>query len=53
MKRPPPSHDLVSEEETRLSFRNHGMPLEALSYPITPLGLHFLLIHWDVLFLSM
>ncbi len=24
------------------------MPLEALSYPITPLGLHFLLIHWDV-----
>ena len=24
------------------------MPLEALRYPITPLGLHYLLIHFDI-----
>src|SRR5206468_1983448 len=28
--------------------RNHGMPLEALRWPITPLGLHYLLIHYDI-----
>ncbi len=47
-KRPPPSDDLVSEQETLLSFRCHGMHLEALSYPITPLGMHFLLMHFDI-----
>jgi DMSO/TMAO reductase YedYZ molybdopterin-dependent catalytic subunit len=31
-----------------MAARNHGMPLEALAYPITPLGLHYLLIHWDI-----
>jgi len=24
------------------------MPLEALRYPITPVGLHYLLIHYDI-----
>src|SRR5436309_1728821 len=24
------------------------MPLEALAYPITPIGLHYLLIHYDI-----
>src|SRR5437867_2475475 len=24
------------------------MPLEALRYPVTPLGLHYLLIHYDI-----
>jgi len=48
VKRPPPSDDLVTEQETLLSFRCHGMQLEALSYPITPIGMHYLLIHWDV-----
>src|SRR5713226_5711736 len=37
-----------SEIELRLAARNHGMPLEALRYPITPVGLHYLLIHFDV-----
>lgn len=47
-KRPPPSNDLVTYEETRLAFRRHGFPLEALDYPITPLGMHFVLLHFDV-----
>lgn len=35
-------------EEIQLALRNHGMPLEALRYPITPLGLHYLLVHFDI-----
>jgi DMSO/TMAO reductase YedYZ molybdopterin-dependent catalytic subunit len=35
-------------EELQLAARNHGMPLEALRYPITPVGLHYLLIHFDI-----
>ena len=46
--RPPPSHDLVSYEETRLAFRCHGFHLEMLDRQITPLGSHFQLIHFDV-----
>ena len=38
----------ISVEELQLAARNHGMPLEALAYDITPIGLHYLLIHWDV-----
>jgi len=38
----------ISLEELALAARNHGMPLEALRYPITPVGLHYLLIHYDV-----
>ena len=38
----------ISLEELQLAARNHGMPLEALRYPITPAGLHYLLIHYDV-----
>ncbi|MDX6533870.1 MAG: hypothetical protein QOF68_1614 [Gaiellales bacterium] len=37
-----------SLEELQLATRNHGVPLEALRYPITPLGLHYLLIHFDI-----
>lgn len=32
----------------RLATRNHGFPLEALSYDVTPAGLHYLLIHYDI-----
>jgi sulfane dehydrogenase subunit SoxC len=32
----------------RLATRNHGFPLEALAYDITPAGLHYLLIHYDI-----
>ena len=38
----------LSVEELALAFRNRGMPLEAMRYPITPTGLHYLLIHWDI-----
>jgi DMSO/TMAO reductase YedYZ molybdopterin-dependent catalytic subunit len=35
-------------EEVQLAFRNRGMPLEALRYDLTPTGLHYLVIHWDI-----
>src|SRR5262249_33213504 len=35
-------------EELQLATRNHGMPLEALRYDVTPVGLHYLLIHYDI-----
>jgi DMSO/TMAO reductase YedYZ molybdopterin-dependent catalytic subunit len=38
----------VTAAELRLAARNHGMPLEALRYPVTPVGMHYLLIHYDV-----
>src|ERR671937_664707 len=38
----------VSFEELQLATRNHGMPLEALRWDITPIGLHYLLVHYDV-----
>ncbi len=38
----------ISFEELQLAARNHGMPLEALRFPITPVGLHYLLIHYDI-----
>jgi DMSO/TMAO reductase YedYZ molybdopterin-dependent catalytic subunit len=38
----------ITQEELRLAARNHAMPLEALRWPITPVGLHYLLIHYDV-----
>jgi DMSO/TMAO reductase YedYZ molybdopterin-dependent catalytic subunit len=37
-----------SQVELQLAARNHGMPLEALRYPITPAGLHYLLTHYDI-----
>ena len=38
----------ISLEELQLAARNHGMPLEALRWPVTPVGLHYLLTHYDV-----
>ena len=38
----------ITAEELQLAARNHAMPLEALREPITPLGLHYLLIHFDI-----
>jgi len=38
----------ITVEELRLAARNHAMPLEALRWPITPTGLHYLLVHYDV-----
>jgi len=44
-ERPPAE---ISRVELQLAARNHGMPLELLREPLTPLGLHYLLIHYDV-----
>jgi DMSO/TMAO reductase YedYZ molybdopterin-dependent catalytic subunit len=38
----------ITQEELRLAARNHAMPLEALRWPITPVGLHYVLVHYDV-----
>jgi DMSO/TMAO reductase YedYZ molybdopterin-dependent catalytic subunit len=38
----------ITPAELRLAARNHGMPLEALRHPITPVGLHYLLVHYDI-----
>ena len=41
-----------SREEVRLANRNPGTLLEALRYDFTPLGLHYLLIHFDLPFVA-
>jgi hypothetical protein len=41
-----------SREEVGLALRNHGMHLEGLRYPVTPAGMHYLLIHYDIPFLD-
>ncbi len=38
----------ITPEELRLAARNHALPLEALRHDITPPGLHYLLIHYDI-----
>jgi DMSO/TMAO reductase YedYZ molybdopterin-dependent catalytic subunit len=46
--RRPPIVGRYTAEELELATRNHGMPLEALRYDVTPSGLHYLLIHFDI-----
>jgi DMSO/TMAO reductase YedYZ molybdopterin-dependent catalytic subunit len=46
-----PTNDLeqpLTSEELGLAARNHAMPLEALRYPVTPVGMHYLLTHFDI-----
>ena len=38
----------ITREELQLAARNHGMPLEVLRWPVTPVGMHYLLIHYDI-----
>src|SRR5512139_885228 len=38
----------IGLDELALAARNHGMPLEALRYDLTPAGLHYLLVHFDI-----
>jgi DMSO/TMAO reductase YedYZ molybdopterin-dependent catalytic subunit len=38
----------ISPEELALATRNHGMPLESLRYDLTPPGLHYVLVHYDI-----
>ncbi len=40
--------EAVSYEELQLAARNHGLPLEAMAYDLTPTGLHYLLTHYDI-----
>lgn len=38
----------VTPEELALAARNHGLPLEAMRHDVTPAGLHYLLVHYDI-----
>jgi DMSO/TMAO reductase YedYZ molybdopterin-dependent catalytic subunit len=38
----------IGLDELALAARNHGLPLEALRYDLTPIGLHYLLVHFDI-----
>jgi len=44
----PPTDGPLTFEELQLAGRNRGMPLEAMRYDITPTGLHYLLVHFDI-----
>jgi DMSO/TMAO reductase YedYZ molybdopterin-dependent catalytic subunit len=47
-KRRPPLVGRYTVEEIALASRNRGMPLEALRHELTPPGLHYLLVHFDI-----
>ncbi len=38
----------ITHDELALAARNHGLPLEALRYDVTPPGLHYVLVHYDI-----
>jgi DMSO/TMAO reductase YedYZ molybdopterin-dependent catalytic subunit len=38
----------ITVDELQLALRNHGMHLEGLRHDLTPPGMHYLLIHFDV-----
>ena len=38
----------ISLDELGLAARNHATPLEALRWDVTPVGLHYLLTHFDI-----
>jgi DMSO/TMAO reductase YedYZ molybdopterin-dependent catalytic subunit len=44
--------DGIGLDELAQATRNHGMPLEALRSDITPAGMHYVLIHYDVPFVE-
>lgn len=48
MTQMPPADEPFSLAELQKSARNRGLPLEALRYDITPSGLHYLLLHFDI-----
>ena len=47
-KRRSPIVGRYTRQEVALASRNSGMPLESLRYDVTPIGLHYLLIHFDI-----
>jgi DMSO/TMAO reductase YedYZ molybdopterin-dependent catalytic subunit len=38
----------LHREELQLALRNKAMPLEGLRYDVTPTGLHYTLVHYDI-----
>ncbi|MEO8716875.1 MAG: sulfite oxidase [Burkholderiales bacterium] len=46
--RRPPLVGRYTLEEVALAARNSGMPLEASRHDVTPVGLHYCLIHFDI-----
>ena len=42
------NNELIYPEELALAFRNRGLPLEGIRYPVTPTGMHYLLTHFDI-----
>jgi sulfane dehydrogenase subunit SoxC len=38
----------ITLDQLQMAARNHGLPLEALRWDVTPVGLHYLLIHYDI-----
>jgi DMSO/TMAO reductase YedYZ molybdopterin-dependent catalytic subunit len=50
--RRPPIVGRYTFQEVALAARNGGMPLEALRHDVTPLGLHYCLIHFDIPYLE-
>ncbi|WP_330297725.1 sulfite oxidase [Streptomyces sp. NBC_00503] len=38
----------IGQDELALAARNHGLPLEAMRYEVTPAGLHYVLVHYDI-----
>src|SRR5262249_40944342 len=43
-----PPTEGITFQELQLALRNHGMPLEGLRYDVTPVGMHYLLTHFDM-----
>ena len=43
-----PVQGAFAAEELGLAFRNISLPLEALRYDVTPVGLHYTLSHFDI-----
>src|SRR5262245_39205829 len=44
----PDVEQAVSIDELRLAARNHGIPLEMLCHDVSPAGLHYVLVHYDI-----
>src|SRR4029453_14024040 len=42
----------ISGQELALAARNHGMPLEAMRYDLTPPGLHYVLVPYAIPFIA-
>jgi DMSO/TMAO reductase YedYZ molybdopterin-dependent catalytic subunit len=44
----PPDAADYTRDEVQIAFRNREMPIEALAHDITPAGLHYNVVHWDI-----